>query len=136
MAIQLFLASTVAFNIFRQKTTQDLMTALSKMYEGRSASNKIFLMKKLFNLKMTDSGSIVEHLNEFNMLTSQLESVVINLDDEIRALFLLSNLSETWDGLVMAVSNSYETGTLKFDDAVGVLLAKRHAESHRVQLRH
>jgi len=58
------------------------------------------------------------------MLTSQLESVVINLDDEIRALFLLSNLSETWDGLVMAVSNSYETGTLKFDDAVGVLLSE------------
>jgi len=37
-----------------------------KMYEKLSASNKIFLMKKLFNLKMVDSESITEHLIEFN----------------------------------------------------------------------
>jgi len=49
-------------------------------------------MKKLFNLKMTDSESVAEHLNEFNTLTSQLESVEINFYDEIRALVLLSSL--------------------------------------------
>ena len=54
-AIRLSLASTVAFNATREKTTLDLMVALSKMYEKLSASNKIFLMKKLFNLKMADS---------------------------------------------------------------------------------
>ena len=31
---------------------------------------KEFLIKKLFNLKMTDSGSVAGHLNEFNTLTS------------------------------------------------------------------
>jgi len=59
---------TVAFNVSREKTTQDLVAALSKMYEKPSASNKIFFMKKLFNLKMTDSGRVAEHLNEFNTL--------------------------------------------------------------------
>ena len=81
-----------AFNISREKTTKDWMAALSKMYEKLSASNKIFLMKKLFNLKMADNGSIVEHLNEFNTLTNQLESIEINFDDEIRALVILSSL--------------------------------------------
>ena len=88
------LVSMVAFNISREKTTKDWMAALSKMYEKLSASNKIFLMKKLFNLKMVDNGSIVEQLNEFNTLTSQLESIEINFDDEIRALVLLSSLLE------------------------------------------
>ena len=74
-AIQLFLALTVAFNVSREKTTKDLMAAVSKMCEKPSISNKIFLMKKLFNLKMTDSGSVTEHLNEFNTLTSQLKLV-------------------------------------------------------------
>ena len=68
------------------------MMTLSKMYEKLSASNKIFLMKKLFNLKMADSENVAEHLIEFNMLTSQLEYVGINFDDEIRALVLLSSL--------------------------------------------
>jgi len=79
---------------------------------------------KLFNLKMAESGSIAEHLNKFNTLTSQLESVEINFGDKIRALALLSSLLEAWDGLVMAVSNSCGTRALKFDDAVGVLLSE------------
>jgi len=52
-------------------------------------------MKKLFILKMTDNRSVVKHLNEFNTLTSQLKSVGINFDDEIRVLVLLSSLLET-----------------------------------------
>jgi len=51
-------------------------------------------MKKLFNLKMTENKSVIEHLNEFNTLMSQLESIEINFDDEIRMLVLLSNLLE------------------------------------------
>jgi len=69
--IRLSLTSTVIFNVFREKTTQDLIVALSKMYEKPSASSKAFLMKKLFNLKMADTVSVVEHLNEFNKLTSR-----------------------------------------------------------------
>ena len=52
-------------------------------------------MKKLFNLKMVESESVVERLNEFNMLMSQLKSIKINFNDEIRALVLLSSLPET-----------------------------------------
>ena len=85
----------VIFNISSDKMTLDLMPTLSKMYEKPSASNKIFLMKKLFNLKMADIRSITEHLNEFNMLTSHLEYVDISFDDEIRALVLLSSLLDT-----------------------------------------
>ena len=33
---------------------------------------------------MAKSATIAENLNEFNTLTSQLESVEINFDDEIR----------------------------------------------------
>ena len=97
---------TIAFNISRRKTTKELMAARSKMYEKPSASNKIFLMKKLFNLKMVDNESITEHLNEFNTLTSQLESIGINFNEKIRVPVLLSSLPETWDGLMMAMSNS------------------------------
>jgi len=53
-----------------------------------------------------------------------LKSIEINFDDEIRELVLLSSLSEAWNGLVMAVSNFNGIRTLKFDDAVGVLLSE------------
>ena len=35
-----------------------------KLYEKPSASNKVFLMKHLFNMKMLKGGSVADHLNE------------------------------------------------------------------------
>jgi hypothetical protein len=43
--IRLFLAVSVAFNISKEKTMEDLMKALARLYEKPSASNKVFLMK-------------------------------------------------------------------------------------------
>jgi hypothetical protein len=48
--IRLSLAASVAFNISKEKTTKDLMDALAKLYEKTSASNKVSLMKRLFNM--------------------------------------------------------------------------------------
>ena len=68
--IRLSLTSQVAYNIAKEKTTVDVMTVLAKLYEKPSTSNRIFLMKKLFNMKMLENASVTEHLNEFNTLTS------------------------------------------------------------------
>ena len=73
--IWLCLASSVAFNISKEKTTEDVTSALSNLYEKPLASNKVFLMKHLFNMKMLEGGYVVDHLNEFNTLTSQLSSI-------------------------------------------------------------
>ena len=80
--IWLCLASLVDFNISKEKTTEGVVSALGKLYEKPSTSNKVFLMKSLFNMKMSEGGSIVDHLNEFNTLTSQLNSVKVNFDDD------------------------------------------------------
>ena len=57
------------------------MSALGKIYEKPSASNKLFLMKHLFNMKMSKGGFVVDNLNEFNMITSQLSSIKVKFDD-------------------------------------------------------
>ena len=93
--IRLCLASLVAFNILKEKTTEGVMSALSKLYEKPSASNKVFLMKRLFNMKMSESGSIADHLNEFNTLIDQLSSIKVNFDDEVRALLILCSFPES-----------------------------------------
>ena len=116
---------SVAFNILKEKTTEGVMSALDKLYEKISTSNKVFLMKHLFNMKMSKGGSIVDHLNEFNTLTSQLSSVKVNFDDEVRDLLILCSLPERWNSLVMAVSNYVPSSrNLEFDDVVSVILSE------------
>jgi hypothetical protein len=123
--IWLSLAASVSFNILKEKTTKGLMDALAKLYEKTLTLNKVFLMKRLFNMKMSEGGSIADHLNEFNTVTNQLSSVKVDFDDEVRALLILCSLPESWNGLFMVVSNSVSgLNTLKFDDVVGVILSE------------
>jgi hypothetical protein len=123
--IRLTLRTSVAFNISKEKTMKGLMDALDKLYEKPSVSNKVFLMKRLFNMKMLEGGSIANHLNDFNTVTNQLSSIKVDFDDEVRALLILCSLPERWNGLVMAVSNSVSgSNTLKLDDVVGVILSE------------
>ena len=87
--IQLCLATLVDFNISKENRKKKLMHALSKLYEKPLVSNKVFLMKRLFNMKMSEGGSVADHLNEFNMVTNQLSFAKVEFDDEVRDLLIL-----------------------------------------------
>ena len=93
--IWLCLAPSVAFNITKIKMTEELMKTLATLYEKPSASNKVFLVKHLFNMKMAEGEFVIDHLNEFNTITSQLSSTGINFEEEIRALLILCSLPES-----------------------------------------
>ena len=66
---------------------------------------------------------MAEYLNSFNSIMTQLKTVEIVFADEIRALLILSGLPESWEGLVVALSNSSPTGKLRFDEVAGILLS-------------
>ncbi|KAK2989776.1 hypothetical protein RJ640_029930 [Escallonia rubra] len=71
---------------------------------------------------MSENGSVVDHLNDFNGVTNQLESVGINFDDKIRALLFLCSLPDSWNNLVTTVSNSTISGTLTLNDVVSSVM--------------
>ena len=68
--IRLTLSRSVAHNVITEKTTADLMAALSEIYEKPSKNDKVYLMKKFFNLKMADDTPVAQHLNDFNTITN------------------------------------------------------------------
>ena len=109
---------------WQKRDTMGLMQALAEMYEKSSVNNKVYLMKKLFNLKMSESGQVVEHLNSFNIVVNQLVSVGIKCYDEICALILLASLSNSWEHVMAAITNSIGNATLRFIDIRNAILAK------------
>jgi hypothetical protein len=87
--IRLSLIASVAFNISKENTMKELMDTLAKLYEKPSVSNKVFLMKRLFNMKMSEGGSVADHLNEFNTVTNQVSSIKVDFDDEVTGVIIL-----------------------------------------------
>ncbi|MCO5605423.1 hypothetical protein L7F22_059607 [Adiantum nelumboides] len=80
---------SIFFTIMDKTTAFELWDSLCSAWDGKSASNKVFLMKKLMHLSMIEGSRASSHLNEFNALYSQLTSKGLNFDDEMKAIFLL-----------------------------------------------
>ncbi|KAJ0495241.1 putative RNA-directed DNA polymerase [Helianthus annuus] len=113
--ITLALTRSVAFNIMKETTACGMLTALSNMYEKSSASNMVFLMRELFNMRMNEGSSVADHIKEVNSILFSLATVGMKLDDDIEAVVLLSSLPDSWSGFVTTVTETVGTGNLKFD---------------------
>ncbi|KAL2251622.1 UNVERIFIED_CONTAM: Retrovirus-related Pol polyprotein from transposon TNT 1-94 [Sesamum indicum] len=121
-AIILSLSRNVAYHVKGAKSTKEVLQTLADMYEKPSAMNKVMLMKKLFRLQMEERKSVADHLNDFNQLTTQLASMDIVFDDEVKALILLSSLPDSWDVVVTSVSTSSGKEKMKFDNIRDMML--------------
>jgi len=104
--IRLHLAESVYFTVVNEQTTQELWLKLCATYEKETASNKVYLMKRLFELQMKEGGSVASHLNEFNTIFSQLQAQKLKFDAEMRAIFLLCSLPQSWDVFRTTITNS------------------------------
>jgi hypothetical protein len=83
--------------VSEEATTKDLWEKLGNLYQSKSLVNKLFLRKKLYNLRMRDGDSVAEHLNAFNTVVSQLVSVETKISDEDKCISLLCSLPNSWD---------------------------------------
>ncbi|MCO5570246.1 hypothetical protein L7F22_023965 [Adiantum nelumboides] len=122
--IRLHLGESIFFTIMNKTTAFELWDSLCSAWDGKNASNKVFLMKKVMRLSMKEGSSVSSHLNEFSALYSQLTSKELNFDDEMKAIFLLCSLAASWDTFNTAISNSTHGGKLAFGDVTSALLTE------------
>jgi len=92
-----------------------LWQKLESIYERKTAMNMALVIKRLAKLECRDGSSVIEHLNVFQGRINQLSAMKINLDDEVQALLLLSSLPDSWNTLVVSLSNSSPDGKLTLE---------------------
>jgi len=118
--IQLCVSNSVLLNVSGEATAKALWDKLGTLYQSKSLMNKLFLWKKMYNLRMKDGDSVTEHLNTFNTMVSQLASIDIKVSDEDKCISLLCSLTDSWDSLVITIGSN--ATTLQFDEIVSSLL--------------
>ncbi|GFZ11618.1 hypothetical protein Acr_23g0000030 [Actinidia rufa] len=102
----------VFHHVAQETSAYDLWIKLEEMYQAKISRNKALLMRMLVNLKLQRETTVAEHTSEFQSLVNQLTSVELQFDDEMQALLLLSSLPESWETLVVSLSNSAPNGKL------------------------
>ena len=88
--IQLCLADEVMYNKMDEEMVKKLWSRLEILYMTKSLSNKLYLKKQLYGLHMNEGTVVLEHLNFFNKIISELLAADVKIDEEDKALILLS----------------------------------------------
>ena len=96
------------YNVMDEKTTTELWSRLEILYMTKSLSNKLYLKKqlyRLYGLRMKEGTAVLEHLNFFKKVISELLAVGVKIDEEDKAL----NFSIRLHSHTIISSPSYST---------------------------
>ena len=78
-----------------EETVTRLWSRLEMLYMTKSLSNKVYLKKQLYGLCMNEGTAVLEHLNFFNKVISELLTADVKIDEEDKALILFSSLAKS-----------------------------------------
>lgn len=92
------------------------------IYGRKTGNNKLFLIKKLIQLKYHDGTPITDHLNAFQGIINQLAGMGIKFEDEIQGLWILGTLPDSWETFRTSLSNSAPDGVISMELAKGSIL--------------
>ena len=76
---------------------------------AKNLSNKLYLKKELYSLCMPKNTNVLQHLNKFNSLISQLLKFKVTFDDEDNVILLLASLPSSYENQMttMLYGNCY-----------------------------
>ncbi|KAK2991376.1 hypothetical protein RJ640_023445 [Escallonia rubra] len=118
--IRLNLAPKVKYQVLTETSPTALWQKLEKIYMSKSLSNRLYLKKDMYQLRMDEGSDLGDHISEFNRLVSQLSSIDVKLEEEDQAILLLSSLPKSYETLKTTLLIGKET--LLVDDVMSALM--------------
>ena len=76
------LANKVMYNVMDEKTVTGFWSRLETLYMTKSLSNELYLKKQLYVLRMNEGTVVLEHLNFFNNVISELLAIDVKIDEK------------------------------------------------------
>jgi hypothetical protein len=74
VTIRMHLSESVYYTVQVCTTAKELWKTMSDTYKKKVAATKIYLIRRLYNLRIKESDLITAHLNEYEGIISQLSA--------------------------------------------------------------
>ena len=87
----------------------------------KNLSNKLYLKKQLYGLRMKEGTAVLEHLNFFNNVIGELLAVNVKTDEKDNVLILLNSFSQSYNHIITTIL--YGKETLILDEVTSTLLS-------------
>lgn len=113
--IGLALEDSQLCHVMEKSSAKEMWDSLHQYHERRSMCGKVFLLRRLLSVRLTDDGSMADHLSQISMLMNRLVSIGEKMADHWLVAIILSSLPESYNMLIMSFeSRSEEELTLDF----------------------
>ena len=113
---------TLHEQIYDETKTDAVWKKLENLFSRKTSGNKITLIRRLVKLKYKDKNNMVEHISYFHGIVNKLVAMKMNINDDMQASLLLISLHDSWETLVVTVSNSTPNGILTMESVKDSLL--------------
>ena len=90
-------------------------------YKSKSLPNRLSLKKQLLTLLMPEGAHLTDHLDEFNRITMELDTIGMKTEEEDKAIILLVSLPSSYEHLRTTLL--YGKDTLGLDKVVATLIS-------------
>ena len=130
-SLHLAMADSVLSSIAEKKTAKEIWDTLIQLYEVKSLHSRIFLKRRLYTLRMSESTSVPDHINNLNTLFAQLSASDFTIVENERAELLLQSLPDSYDQLVINITNNNIVDRLSFNDVAGAVLEEESRRKNK-----
>lgn len=113
--IRQWVDDNVLHHIENEINARSLWLKLEQLFARKTGNNKMYMIKKLLELRYQEGTPMTDHLNAFQGLLNKLSDMGIKFDDEIHGLWLLGTLPDSWEVFRMSLCNSASEGTISMD---------------------
>ncbi|KAF7808411.1 Retrovirus-related Pol polyprotein from transposon TNT 1-94 [Senna tora] len=84
---------SITYIVLREIVDEDIVAKawkkLEQLYWAKSLTNRLYLKKRLYNLRIIEGTMVKSRLDEFNSIIMDLKNVDIKIEDEDQALIVL-----------------------------------------------
>jgi hypothetical protein len=108
-------------------TGKDLWDALVEKFGVTDAGSELYLMEQLYDYKMVDNRSVVEHAHEFQSLAKELELFPCPLPDKFVASDIIAKLPPSWKDF--ATSLQHKRQEFNVEELIGTLDVEERARA-------
>ena len=119
--ISSYLTQDLKYDVMNETSTKSIWEILASKYLTKSVENRLHLKRRLYHFQMKGGIFISDHINNYKKLLADLTNLNVVIEDEDKALILLSSLpDEGYETFVLTLIN--RRTSLSYNEVITALV--------------